>query len=118
MLLCNAEDQLATSKTQIVVLKKKLEEAEKAKVQVEKVRDQAEQDGYGVRVVKPRKPSGLRSWGYVGLTAPRRGMKPSTRLGLRLYLRLGGQRTFTIPLPFVDLFPHFRGLMPSSRWQR
>ena len=31
-----------------------------------------------------RKPSGLRSQGYVGLTAPKHGMKPSTRPGLRL----------------------------------
>ena len=52
MLICNAEDQLATSKTQIVALKKKFEEAEKAKVQVERVRDQAEQDRYDVGVVE------------------------------------------------------------------
>ena len=33
---------------------------------------------------RSRKPSGLRSQGYVGLTAPKHGMKPSTRPGLRL----------------------------------
>ena len=41
VLLRNAEDQLAASKTQIVALKKKLEEAEKVKVQAERARDQA-----------------------------------------------------------------------------
>ena len=41
VLLLNAEDQLAASKTQIIALKKKLEEAEKVKVQAERARDQA-----------------------------------------------------------------------------
>ncbi|KAK9987012.1 hypothetical protein SO802_031963 [Lithocarpus litseifolius] len=52
VLLCNAEDQLASSKQQIVTLQKKLEEvqkakelAEKAKEEVEKARDEAEQQG-------------------------------------------------------------------------
>ena len=45
VLLCQAEDQLAASKGQITALKKKLEEAEK-------VRDQAEQESYNVRVVE------------------------------------------------------------------
>ena len=42
MLLCQAEDQLAAFKKQIATLKKKLEEAEKA-------RDKAKQDGYNIR---------------------------------------------------------------------
>ena len=45
MLLHQAEDQLATSKGQIIVLKNKLEGAEK-------VREQVEQDGYDVGVVE------------------------------------------------------------------
>ena len=45
VLLHQAEDQLATSKGQIIVLKNKLEGAEK-------VREQAEQDGYDVGVVE------------------------------------------------------------------
>ena len=47
VLLGLAEDQLATSKEQIVTLKKKLEEAEKA-------RDKVEQDGYDIGVIKIR----------------------------------------------------------------
>ena len=39
VLLRNAEDQLAASKTHIVTLKKKLEEAEKVKVQAKRARD-------------------------------------------------------------------------------
>ena len=46
MLLRNAEDQLATSKTQITTLKKKFEEAEKVNKQAERAQDQDEQDGY------------------------------------------------------------------------
>ena len=45
MLLRKAEDQLAASKEQITALKKKLEEAEKA-------RDKAEQDGYDIGVAE------------------------------------------------------------------
>jgi len=41
MLLCQTEYQLATSKQQIIALKRKLEEVEKA-------RDKAEQDGYDI----------------------------------------------------------------------
>ena len=52
MLIRNVEDQLAASKTQIVGLKKKLEEAEKAKVQAKRARDQAKQDGYDVGVAE------------------------------------------------------------------
>jgi len=47
VLLCQAEDQLAASKGQIIILKNKLEEAEK-------VKDQAEQDGYDVGVAETR----------------------------------------------------------------
>ena len=39
VLLCNAKDQLAASNTQVIALKKKLEEAEKAKQRVERARD-------------------------------------------------------------------------------
>ena len=39
MLIRNVEDQLVASKTQIVGLKKKFEEAEKAKVQAKRARD-------------------------------------------------------------------------------
>ena len=45
MLIRNVEDQLAASKGQIIALKKKLEEAEKAK-------EQAEQDGYDMGVAE------------------------------------------------------------------
>lgn len=48
MLLRQAEDQLVAFKGQIITLKKKLEEAEKA-------RDRAEQDGYDVGVVETKK---------------------------------------------------------------
>ena len=48
MLLCQAEDQLAASKKQIATLKKKLEEAEKA-------RDKAKQDGYNIREAETEK---------------------------------------------------------------
>ena len=48
VLLHQAEDQLATSKGQITALKKKLEEAKK-------VRDQAEQESYNVRVAETEK---------------------------------------------------------------
>ena len=43
---------MATTKTQIVVLKKKLEEAKKAKVQAERARDQVEQVGYDAGVAE------------------------------------------------------------------
>ena len=46
---------------------------------------------------KPRKPSGLRSRGYVGLIAPKRGIKLSTRLGLRIHPCLERQRTYITP---------------------
>ena len=52
VLLRNTEDQLTASKTQIVALTKILEEAEKAKVQAERARDQAEQDGYDAGVAE------------------------------------------------------------------
>ena len=42
VLLRNAEDQLATSKAQVVALKKKLEKAEKARERVERAWDHAE----------------------------------------------------------------------------
>ena len=45
VLLCQAKDQLAASKEKISTLKKKLEEAEKAK-------DKVEQDGYDIGVVE------------------------------------------------------------------
>ena len=45
VLLCQAKDQLVASKEKISTLKKKLEEAEKA-------RDKVEQDGYDIRVVE------------------------------------------------------------------
>ena len=45
VLLCQAKDQLFASKEKIDALKKKLEEAEKA-------RDKVEQDGYDIRVVE------------------------------------------------------------------
>src|SRR6266702_3232773 len=48
VLIRNAEDQLAASKAQIVTLKKKLEEAEKARERTKRDRDQAEQEGYDV----------------------------------------------------------------------
>ena len=48
VLLRQAEDQLAASKGQIIALKKKLEEAKKA-------RDQAEQDGYDVGMAETEK---------------------------------------------------------------
>ena len=57
--LRGVEDQLATTKTQVAALKKKLEEAEKAKVLVEeaqdeamKAKDAAKQHEYDVRVAK------------------------------------------------------------------
>ena len=90
-------------------------------------RQRSKQRGLGIRLSKmgmtlewqrPRKPSRLRSRGYVELTTPKRGIKPSTRLGLRLHLHLGGQRTSTTPLTSVGLLPPFRGLMLSPRWQR
>ena len=43
---------------------------------------------------RPRKPSGLRSLHQ----APKRGMKLSTRLGLRLHPCLERQRSYTTPL--------------------
>ena len=46
---------------------------------------------------RPGKPLGLRSRGYVGLTAPKRGLKLSTRRGLRLHPCLGRQRMYTTP---------------------
>ncbi|KAL0015419.1 hypothetical protein SO802_002488 [Lithocarpus litseifolius] len=52
VLLRNAEDQLATSRAQILALKKRLEEAEMAKVLAKKAQDQAEQDGYDLEVAK------------------------------------------------------------------
>ncbi|KAK9988924.1 hypothetical protein SO802_029163 [Lithocarpus litseifolius] len=52
VLLRSAEDQLATSKAQVVALKKKLEETEAARVEAEKARDQAEQEGYDVGVAE------------------------------------------------------------------
>ena len=55
VLLRNAEDQLATSKTQIVVLKKKLKETEKARELVEKASDQAEQNGFDIGVAETEK---------------------------------------------------------------
>ena len=45
VLFCQAEDQLIASKEQIIALKKKLEEVEKAK-------DQAQQDGYHIGVIE------------------------------------------------------------------
>ena len=58
-MLRNAEDQLAASKTQIAVLKKKLEEVEKAKAlaekaneEVEKAKEEAEQYRYDVGVAE------------------------------------------------------------------
>ena len=47
MLLCQAEDQLAAFKVQIIALKKKLEKAKKA-------RDQAKQEGYDVGVAETK----------------------------------------------------------------
>ena len=48
---------------------------------------------------RPRKPSRLRYWGYVGTTALKCGTKLLTKMGLRLHLHLGGQRVYTTPPP-------------------
>ena len=48
LLLRNAEDQLAISKTQIAALKKKLKEVEKAKALAMKAKVEVEQHGYDV----------------------------------------------------------------------
>jgi len=45
---------LAASKTQIVTLKKKLEEAKKGRERAERARDQAEQEGYDVGVMETK----------------------------------------------------------------
>ena len=52
MLLRNAEDQLAASKTQIIALKKKLEKAERENEQAERAWDQVKQDGYNAGVAE------------------------------------------------------------------
>lgn len=52
VLLCNAEDQLSTSKAHITALKKNLEETEKARDDAERAREQAEQDGYDIEVAE------------------------------------------------------------------
>ena len=59
LLLCNADDQLATSKEQIATLKKKLKKVERAKNQAEKAKEEAEkaweeaqQEGYDIGVIE------------------------------------------------------------------
>ena len=67
---------------------------------------------------RSRKPSGLRSRGYVGTTASKCGMKLSTKLGLRLHLYLERQRVYTTPLPSEHLAHLARGLILPPRWQK
>ena len=100
----NTEDQLAALKEQIATLKKKLEEVEMAKAQVEKAKEEAEKNrdkAMDTILAWPRSwtPLGPRFLGYVGFTAPKCGMKPSTRLGLRLPLHLERQKISTTLKP-------------------
>ena len=53
--------------------------------------------------LRPRPFSRLKSLEYAGSTAPRSGMKPSNRRGLRLHLTCGRWRRYTILRPSVRL---------------
>ena len=78
VLLHQAEDQLATSKGQITALKKKLEEAKK-------VRDQAEQESYNVRVAETEKALSAKVSRVRRNYCSKCGMRPLTKLGLSLF---------------------------------
>ena len=115
--LRQTEVQLSASNEKIAILKKKLEEVEKTRDQAKKAKDQAEQGGMMQKWLRLRKPSGLRSQRYVKTTAPKYGMRLSTKLGLRLLLYLGGQRVYTTILPSEHLARPTLRLIPPSRWQ-
>ena len=74
LLLRTVEDNLATSKTQIAALKKKLEEVEKAKVLTEKrqIKPKMKRSSTTMTLVwpRPKTPLGPRSLLYAELTVP------------------------------------------------
>ena len=67
-------------------------EAEKARKSTERTKEKAEQEAYEIGVAETE--TNLRAQvplpGYAGSIAPKFGLKPSIRLGLRLCLNLGG----------------------------
>ena len=74
-------------------------QADKAKEEVEKAREEAKQHGYDIGMAKTKDALRAKAPGVCSYTATKCGMKPLTDLGLRLPLRLGKQKTFTTLKP-------------------
>ena len=124
--LLEAEDQLKIAKEQIINLKKKLAEAEGAKnvaewardealgakeeavfarAEVESSKEKANKEAYDLGVAETQSTSRLKSLGYAGSTIPRFGMRPLSKLGLRLHSTCGRWRMYTTFLPLGKLPP-------------
>ena len=111
--LLEAKDQLKIAKEQITDLKKKLAEAEGAKNVTKWTRDEAlraprrrlRRRLMTWEWLRPRPLSRLKSLGYAGSTIPRFGMRPLSKLGLRLHLTCGRWRIYTTLLPSGKLPP-------------
>ena len=101
---------MASSKNQIAVLKKKLEEVEKAKALAEKARDEAkktkdeaEQYGYDVGVAKTKDALRVEVLAVCRVYCALVWTKPSIKLELRLLLYLGKQKISTTPPNYMPL---------------
>ena len=109
---------MAAAKGQIKALKKKLasvekakttiekakdkvvkarEEAEKAKELAEETKERVEQKAYEIGVAEIETNLKAQVLGVCRLYCSQVGLKPSTKLGLRLYPNLGEQRTCITP---------------------
>ena len=76
-------------------VKKAKDQAEKAKEEAEKARGEAEQEGYDIGVAETEEALRVEVLGVCRIYCAKYGMKPSTKLGLRLLLFLGRQKIDT-----------------------
>ena len=101
-----AEDQLAASKWQIIALKKKLKEAERAREQAEKARDQTEQEGYDVGVAETEKAFKAEVSGVCRNYHLQVWNEALNQAGIRLLQYLGRQRMYTTLPPSEQHSPN------------
>ena len=82
-------------------VKKAKDQAEKVKEEAEKARGEAEQEGYDIGVAETEEALRVEVLGVCRIYCAKYGMKPSTKLGLRLLLFLGRQKVSSTPQLFV-----------------
>ena len=118
VLLRDAEDQLTVSKAQIVALKKKLKEGEKAREWAEKARDQVEQDGYDLGVAETKESLRAEVSGVCRNYCSQVWNEALNQVGVKTLFVLRKAESVYYPLPSESLFLLTQGLILPSRWQK